>query len=95
MEHEIISNPIITLLCKEVKGIERIFLKLHSSLEIQNLYENKSVSQGENENLSSRANIDFSKAGYLIPLACGHSGHYEDAERLLLEEHLHRVGFLE
>lgn len=34
------------------------------------------------------------KTGFLIPLNCGHNGHYSDTERTILEIHLMNAGFI-
>jgi len=99
VEYEIISNPIIVTICTKIKTLEKLLYKILDYLESNHPSHTKNLSQISTDVLitttaTARSFYDYSKAGYLIPLACGHSGHYGDAEKLLLEEHLSRVGFL-
>ena len=36
---------------------------------------------------------EIRKTGYLIPLSCGHNGHYDEIEKTLLGIHLKSAGF--
>ncbi|CAG9310833.1 unnamed protein product [Blepharisma stoltei] len=94
-EYEIISNPTVVIICNEIKAVEKLLYKILDYFQTNSSHQMKAISQISSEILTttSRTN-DFSRAGYLIPISCGHSGNYDDAEKLLLEEHLIQVGFI-
>lgn len=92
-EHEsYMSNALINDVCKDIGVLSSCFLKIASCLESHL----SKISEASSSTLSSysRVAIDFSRAGLLVPLSCGHSGPFNIAERTLYEEHLIRIGFI-
>jgi hypothetical protein len=86
VEFEASTNPLVLALCRDVTGIEGCFSKVVAYLE-----SHRSVRETPSE---SRPAIDYTAAGHLVPLNCGHSGPFSVPEKMLYEDHLIRIGFI-
>ena len=96
-DHEYSTNPIIVEICRETKFLEKSFAKILVYLKNQiplAFKINEELSPGREELSTFRHHFEYDKAGYLIPLNCGHSGRYSNSELALLETHLTRIGFI-
>ncbi|OMJ78947.1 hypothetical protein SteCoe_21119 [Stentor coeruleus] len=96
-EHEYSSEIAIVDICRETKNLEKCLSKIIVYLRNQVFVSDKIVgdlSPGREEISTFRHHFEYEKAGYLLPLSCGHSGRYDQSELSLLETHLVRIGFL-
>ena len=88
-------DQVIIDICRQVKILQNSLVEVLHYLEEQPSNPKLSVSESQNSTfLTGRGNIEYSRAGYLIPLSCGHSGHYNPPEKLLLQAHLTRAGII-
>ena len=95
-DHEYSTSPIIIDICKEAKILEKSFAKILVYLknQIPNTVNSSDSSREFDEVCTFRHHFEYDKAGYLLPLSCGHSGHFSNAEIALLETHLTRISFI-
>ena len=95
-ENEHVTNPLLVQLFLQVQTIIQNLTKILHFLEERN-----QSSTGKSSSLAStlpeksvcKVIMEYSKAGYLIPISCGHSGPFNSPEKLLYEAHLIRVRF--
>jgi hypothetical protein len=93
-ENEHVTNPLLIQLFLQVQTIIQSLTKVNHYLE-------ERVQTGKSGSLAStlpersvcKVITEYAKAGYLIPLSCGHSGPFNAPEKLLYEAHLERVRF--
>lgn len=96
-DNEYATNATVIDICKEIKNLEKSFSKILMYLKNQIIVTPKNLgdlSPGRDEFTTCRHHYEYEKAGYLIPLTCGHSGRFNNSELLLLETHLTRIGFI-
>lgn len=95
-EYEYSRNEVVIDICAQAKNLEKCLAKVNVYLKNQVLYRKPSgeFSPGREEMTTLRHHFEYEKAGYLIPLNCGHSGRYSSVELSLLETHLARIGFI-
>lgn len=95
-EYEYSNNVVVVSICAHAKTLEKCLAKVNVYLKNQVLYRKPSgeFSPGREEMTTLRHHFEYEKAGYLIPLNCGHSGRYSSVELSLLETHLGRIGFI-
>ena len=76
--------------------LEKSFAKILVYLknQIPNTVNSSDSSREFDEVCTFRHHFEYDKAGYLLPLSCGHSGHFSNAEIALLETHLTRISFI-
>lgn len=96
-DNEYSSNTVIVDICREVKNLEKCLSKIVVYLRNQ-VASGERISgdfSSDREEISTfRHHFEYDKAGYLIPLSCGHSGRFNQPELTLLETHLARIGFV-
>jgi hypothetical protein len=89
-ECEFLKNPTVVSVCNDITVLVESFAKL-----VEHLADSQSViSEAPEQPLNSRASIDYSRAGYLLPLNCGHSGPFSSIEKSAYKAHLLHLGFL-
>lgn len=95
-EHEYSTNSTVLEICEHARTIEKCLSKVNIYLKNQVIYRKPSgeFSPGREEMTTLRHHFEYEKAGYLIPLNCGHSGRYSSSELAVLETHLARIGFI-
>jgi pimeloyl-ACP methyl ester carboxylesterase len=88
-EYESLTNPLVVGVCRDLSVIANCFAKVVYYLEDR-------LSKAENSlnsTADSRVAVDYAKAGYLLPLNCGHAGPLSPPEKSVYEDHLVRIGF--
>ena len=94
-ENEHVVNPFLQNLLTYAKEIAHFLSKVLVYLEstYPETPAGRSTPSTDAERSLPKASEDFYKAGYLLPVACGHSGPFSAQEKLILELHLTRVQF--
>jgi hypothetical protein len=95
-EHEYNTQAVVREICKESKVLEKTLSKVivYMKNQVGNSRKEGELSPGREEMNSFRHYFEYERAGYLIPLNCGHSGKFSNLELALLETHLARIGFI-
>jgi hypothetical protein len=95
-EHEYSNNQLVLEICELVRSLEKCLSKVLIYLKNQVLFRKPSgeFSPGRDEMTTLRHHFEYERAGYLLPLNCGHSGRYSSSELAILETHLARIGFI-
>lgn len=95
-DHEYSVNSTVIEINKYCKVLEKCLAKI--MVYLKNQLPTNRLSDGElsgREELGTlRHHYEYDKAGYLLPLSCGHSGRYSISELEVLETHLMRIGFI-
>jgi pimeloyl-ACP methyl ester carboxylesterase len=86
-EYESLASPLVVGVCRDLSVLANCFAKVVSYLEDR-------LSKATNAPADAREGVDYAKAGYLLPLNCGHAGPLSPPEKSVYEEHLVRIGFL-
>ena len=93
-ENEHVTNPLLVQLFLQVQTIVQSLIKIaHFLEERMQTTKSGSLASTQPERTVCKVITEYSKAGYLIPLTCGHSGPFNAPEKLLYEAHLVRVRF--
>lgn len=97
-ENRTVANPLLIQLFAQARTISRYIAKIRDYLE-ETTPESPGRKSGSSsstlpEKPASKVTHDWRAAGYLVPVACGHSGPMSTQERALLEAHLVRAHFL-
>ena len=94
-DHEYATNVIVVDVCKDCKVLEKCLSKIMVYLKNQIPGKTGDGELSSGDELSTfRHHFEYGKAGYLLPLGCGHSGRYSNLEVAVLETHLTRIGFI-
>jgi len=94
-ESQHLANPFLQQLFSHTLQITHFLSKVLAYLEAANpeIPAGRCTPSTDAELSIPKATDDFIKAGYLLPVACGHSGPLSAQERAVLELHLSRVQF--
>lgn len=94
-ENQHLSNPFLQQLFSHTQQITYYLSKVLAYLEAANpeTPAGRCTPSTDAEQSVSKATDEFNKAGYLLPLTCGHSGPLSVQEKAVLELHLSRVQF--
>jgi len=88
LEHQHATNPSLVKVLTSLKTLEKVLKKLLKN------FETRKDSISSDVTLSMRSSEEPMSPGYLIPLACGHSGLYNMQEKMLVLKHLEKAGFI-
>ena len=99
-ENEFMTNPLLIQICKDVLVISQSLSRLAEHLEEKlpsprSRLATMSLASTATGGPSFKVIYDHAKAGWLIPLSCGHPGPFAPNERLLYEAHLLKAGFID
>lgn len=90
------SNPLIQEICKDIEKVYSCLIKLlrHMEDRNENVQTESQSSMISSQGLTNRTCFEYTKAGFLLPLYCGHSGSYSTSEKSQYEKHLVNVKFI-
>ena len=99
-ENEFMTNPLLIQICKDVLVISQCLSKLMEHLEEKlpsprSRLGTLSLASTATGGPTFKVIYDHAKAGWLVPLSCGHPGPYSTAERIMYEAHLRKAGFVD
>jgi len=99
-ENEFMTNPLLIQICKDVLVISQSLGRLLEHLEEKlpsprSRLASMSLASTATGGATFKVIYDHAKAGWLVPLSCGHPGPLSPTERGMYEAHLRKAGFVE
>ena len=81
----------------DVNGIRKEITAIHLALDAIKTHMESRIENCDSRSINTsqefKAEVEYDRAGFLIPLACGHGGPFSSQEKFMYEQHLLKARF--